>query len=143
MLSSLGRPISLGPIHIRPTPLSLFLIILVLVFVIETAVMLLLMAFPQLERHPLLVVVLDAGSLVSALGPALWWLIIRPIRELASERGRLLRSQVSIQEQERSRLSRELHDELGQIQTAILLTAKAAAFKAGTPKTLTSRTSRP
>lgn len=88
--------------------------------------MLVLPKFPLLERSPLLMVLLDAGLLVATLCPALWLLMIRPIRRLALERGQLLRQQLSIQEAERAHLARELHDELGQVQTAILLTARAA-----------------
>lgn len=127
MRSPLGKTLKLGPLHLTPTPLSLFLLILVLVFVIEAVVMILLLAFPKLSSRPVFLVALDATLLVSALGPALWLLFVRPIRQLAIERGQLLRSHISIQEAERSRLSQELHDELGQIQTAILLTSKAGA----------------
>lgn len=88
--------------------------------------MLFLPHFPLLQRSPLLMVVVDSGLLVVTLCPVLWMLVIRPLRVSAVERGELLRQQFAVQEVERSRLARELHDELGQIQTAILLTARAS-----------------
>lgn len=88
--------------------------------------MLFLPHFPLLQQSPLLMVLVDSGLLVVTLCPVLWILVIRPIRISAQERGELLRKQFAVQEVERSRLARELHDELGQIQTAILLTARAS-----------------
>jgi len=113
-------------LRIPSTPLGLFALVLVLIFLVESTLMLILPKFPLLQRFPMLMVVLDAGLLVATLCPALWLLMIRPIRHLAQERGQLLRQQLSIQESERAHLARELHDELGQVQTAILLTTRAA-----------------
>lgn len=88
--------------------------------------MLILPLFSALTNRRVILLLIDAGLLVAMLCPVLWLLVVRPVQRLAHERGELLREQTSVQERERTRLARELHDELGQIQTAILLTAKAA-----------------
>lgn len=105
----------------------MFLLMMAMIFVVEAGVMLVLPLFATLTSHPVVLLLIDAGLLVAVLCPGLWLLIVRPVRGLAHERGELLREQTSIAERERTRLARELHDELGQVQTAILLTAKAAA----------------
>ena len=125
--SLLGNPIKIGPARISRTPLSVFLLVLILVYMIEAAVMVLLMAFPGLKSTPAALVIIDSSLLVCALAPALWFVVVRPLRKMATARGQLLRSQTMIQEAERARVSQELHDEMGQVQTAILLTAKAGS----------------
>lgn len=62
---------------------------------------------------------LDSVTLTLVLAPALWLLLVRPLQRLSALRGQLLRQLSDSQEQERSRLARDLHDELGQHLTAI------------------------
>ncbi len=127
MPDSHRKPVRLGAGLMSDSPWGLFGMVLLLIFAVEAGLMLLLPHIHWLDDRPTMTVLLDAGLLVATLCPAMWLLVVRPVRELARERGRLLREQISVQESERARLAQELHDELGQIQTAILLTARAAA----------------
>lgn len=76
------------------------------------------------DSHPWLVAVLDAVLLTCAMSPALWFAVVRPLRRLFELRGRLLAGVFASQEQERARLARDLHDELGQHLTAILVSLR-------------------
>lgn len=103
------------------SPLRVFVLVLVVVFVIEALIMLLLRLLPQAPRDGLLLSLFDSVLLVAALVPLLWWLLLRPMRALVHERGELLARTLTVQEEVRTRIARDLHDELGQCQTAVLL----------------------
>ncbi len=119
------------------SPIKVFLLILGVVFTVEAIIMVLLSsgissaaAPPPAEStsglgavlsNGVLLSLFDAMTLVAVLCPVLWILIVRPLRALGAERGELLVRSMNIQEEERARLARDLHDELGQVQTAILL----------------------
>lgn len=105
----------------RIRPLLLFAIILVLLFLIEVLVMLVL---PQLQldhQNSLAVALLDACVLTVVLAPLLWFLIIRPLQRLAAARRQLLALALSVQESERGRIARDLHDSLGQALTSLTI----------------------
>jgi signal transduction histidine kinase len=55
------------------------------------------------------------------MAPVLWLLVVKPLRRLLESRGQLLHSLFESQEQERSRIARDLHDEIGQQLTALLV----------------------
>lgn len=109
----------------EPSPLFMFVAIMAMIFIVEAAVMLALPLVTNSGTHPVVGLLVDACLLVAILCPGVWMLVVRPVRRLAQERGELLRELTASVEGERTRLAHELHDELGQIQTAILLTAKA------------------
>lgn len=109
------------------SPLRVFGLVLAIVFAVEYAIMALLVAASPVPRPSAALSLLDSVVLVAALCPALWLLVVRPLRRLVSERGALLARALAIQEEERARLARDLHDELGQAQTAVLLGLRSVA----------------
>lgn len=107
------------------TPVRVVLIVLVVAFAIESVIMLVLPACSRFARGDASVSFIDSAILVSLLTPVLWLLVVRPLRRSVAERGQLLSRTIEVQDHERTHLARELHDELGQTQTAILLGLKA------------------
>lgn len=109
------------------SPLWTLLVVLLLVFGFELGIMLLLAKLEPFPGGDFARAVIDAVGLTVVLSPALWLLIVRPLRSLSEQRGRLLSRVYEVQEDERVRLSRDLHDELGQHLTAVLLGLRAVA----------------
>ncbi|MCX5689398.1 MAG: sensor histidine kinase [Planctomycetota bacterium] len=107
------------------SPIRVLLLILAIVFTVESTIMAVLAAVAPNSPDTLWLSLFDSAVLVAALCPALWILVVRPLRSLVAERGELLARTLTIQEEERSRLARDLHDELGQCQTAVLLGLRA------------------
>lgn len=106
-------------------PVRILAMLLIVAFAVESLIMLVLFENSQLVRSGVIVTIIDSALLVLVMFPVLWFMLVRPLRTLVADRGRLLAQTLEIQEQERARLARELHDELGQMQTAILLGLKA------------------
>lgn len=97
------------------------LVMLAIIFVAETAIM---TAFALVVReHPnrWLEVIVDSTVLTLTVAPPIYWLIVRPLRVLADERSRLLAHVFEIQDAERQRIARDLHDEIGQSFTSLLV----------------------
>lgn len=114
------------PVNI--SPFRVLFLILIVVFAAELSIMVVLAAAVAPEsRSSLVEAVIDALVLVATLTPALWFLVVRPLRVLVNERGALLTRAMTIQEAERARIARDLHDELGQTQTSILLGVRSIA----------------
>lgn len=107
------------------SPVRVFLLVLVVVFLVECLIMMGLLAAEPFSRSALMPGLLDAAVLVCTLCPVVWMLVVRPLRALVADRGRLLARTLRLQEEERARLARDLHDELGQVQTAVLLGLRA------------------
>lgn len=107
--------------HTLFSPVRVFLLVLGIVFATEFAIMLIFPNLPANLRTETLGAVVDSSILVTVLCPALWLLIVRPLRQLVAERGELLSRSLTIQERERSRIAGDLHDDVGQAQTAVLL----------------------
>lgn len=106
-------------------PIRVFAIVLAVAFGVELAIMVFVGELEAPLRTRRLLSVVDALLLVIVLCPVLWFLVVRPLRATLAERGELLARTIGIQEDERARLARDLHDELGQCQTAILLAARS------------------
>jgi signal transduction histidine kinase len=102
-------------------PLRLFLIILGVLFTIEAIVMFVLPFIIPPESTVTLGAVIDACLLTVVLAPMLWFLIVRPLQNLAATRQRLLAQALSAQEKERRRIARDLHDSLGQAITSLMV----------------------
>ncbi len=102
-------------------PPRVFLFVLLLVFGVECAIMLALWTAPAWTRGRWVSALIDSVTLTVVLAPAIWLALIRPLQRLSASRGQLLRQLFEAQEQERSRLARDLHDELGQHLTAIMI----------------------
>lgn len=117
MLARLRRP--------SAQPFRVFAVVLAIVSFLECLIMLAFGALFRGERHPIAEAFLDTMLLTTMLAPALWFLIVRPIQKLSSSRGQLLVRLFEAQEQERGRIARDLHDELGQQLTAMLVTLQA------------------
>lgn len=106
-------------------PVRVLAVLLIVTFAVEALIMVVLVENSRFVRRGVLASLVDATLLVLVLFPVLWFMLVRPLRTLVADRGRLLAQTLDIQEQERARLARELHDDLGQMQTAILLGLKA------------------
>lgn len=112
----------------RPEPVSpirVFVIVLAVVFAVELSIMFVVDTLDDAGVPRVLVSLLDALVLVVVLWPVLWLFVVRPLRATIAERRAFLSRTLTIQEEERSSLARDLHDELGQTQTAVLLGARS------------------
>lgn len=101
------------------SPLRVFLLVLAVAFAIEGLVMLVLPLIGPWPRPAIGETLTDAFLLSAGMAPAVWFLVVRPLREMHRSRGELLRLVFEAQETERRRLGRDLHDELGQSLTAL------------------------
>lgn len=117
-------------------PGRVFVVILLLVFSVEGMIMFALPALPTAWHGSVLEGLLDAATLTAITAPAVWLLLVLPLRRSLEARGHLLRRLFDSHEQERSRLARELHDGLGQNLTALLVGLRRVA---GAPDLETAR----
>ena len=65
------------------------------------------------------VAIVDALLLTLILVPCLWWIIIRPLNQVAHDRQQLLEWALAGQERQAGQLSRDLHDGVGQFAVAM------------------------
>jgi signal transduction histidine kinase len=103
------------------SPTRVFALVLVVVFAVEGAIMLILPRLPHDWHGTVADSLLDASLLAIVTAPALWLLVVSPLRVLFDARGRLLRRLFDSQEQERAHIARDLHDGLGQDLTALMV----------------------
>ena len=105
----------------RAAAVRLLVFFLAATFIVEVAVMRLLPRIVPAHASPALVGAVDAGILTLILGPITWWVFLVPLQRTHDARGLLISRILSAQEDERTRISRDLHDGLGQSLTSILL----------------------
>lgn len=102
-------------------PLRAALVVLAVVFVSEGLVMLLIQHLPSVLLEMPLASLFDAAVVSLAAALALWWTVVRPSRRMFQARGRLLQNLFRLQEDERARIARDLHDQVGQSLTAVMI----------------------
>ena len=110
--------------HSFADPIRVFVLVMLLAFIVEGAIMFGLPLLPEWAQGPLALDIIDASLLTLAMAPTVWWLVVLPMRRLLEARGQLLHQLFQAQEQERARIARDLHDEIGQHLTALLVGLK-------------------
>ena len=100
-------------------PRRMFAMLLISIFSVEAAVMLILPWLMPQKSSASFTALIDAFLLTGLLAPLIWRLVILPLQQLAEMRHQLLALTLSAQEDERCRIARDLHDELGQSLTSL------------------------
>jgi signal transduction histidine kinase len=109
----------LRPRAVAQSPVRLLALLLVITFAVEAAIMVFTPAFFVIPGPPIMWALIDAAVLTIFMAPAIWLFVVRPLRYLLESREQLIHSLFQAQDQERSRIARDLHDEIGQQLTAI------------------------
>jgi len=97
------------------------LVMLAAVFVVEAAIMAVFAVTAPEGQNRWLEVVIDSTVLTLTVAPLVYWLIVRPLGAVIEDRSRLLARMFEIQDAERQQIARDLHDEIGQSFTALLV----------------------
>jgi signal transduction histidine kinase len=100
---------------------------LAVIFVNETLIMLMLPRVMPADVSWLAESLLDAWLLTLTVAPIFWMLLVRPLRLLAEFRTEMLAQTIAAQENERRRIARDLHDEVGQSLTSLLIGLRTVA----------------
>lgn len=108
-------------------PRGVFGVVLSVVFVAEAAIMISLPRFLPRNVDWITESLLDAFLLTLAVAPVFWMLLVRPLGKLLEFRTKILVHTMSAQEQERRRIARDLHDEVGQTVTSLLIGLRTVA----------------
>ncbi|MCE7973847.1 MAG: sensor histidine kinase [Leptolyngbya sp. PLA1] len=103
------------------SPWRVFWVSLLVAFGVEGAIMLVLRRVSPFPPGSVGESVADAVILSCIFGPVLWVVAVRPLRDVSRERGELLSRLIAARDEERARLARDMHDQLGQDLTALAL----------------------
>lgn len=106
-------------------PLGTFAIFVVFAFLVEWLVMAFLPFIVDPFQHTALASVVDSGILVLVLGPLVWVLFVGPLRRLIDLRTRVLNQVIEAQEDTLGRVSRDLHDGVGQSLAGLMMGLRA------------------
>lgn len=107
-------------------PVAVWSILLAFVFATEYAVMLVLPMVLAQGSSRLVEAVVDAVVLTLVLAPVLWWLIVRPLREVIRLRTQFLADLFTQIESDRRQTAIELHDGVGQALTLLISGLRSA-----------------
>lgn len=113
-------------------PGRFFVVFLATMFVLELGIMTVLPRLVPEGAPPLVAAVIDGAVLTAVLAPLVWFGFVRPVQRLHESRGLLLDQFLSAQEDERRRITADLHDGLGQNLTTMLLRLSVLADSATT-----------
>jgi len=97
------------------------LVMLGVIFAVEAAIMAVFALAAGEGQNRWAEVIVDSTVLTLTVAPLLYWLIVRPLRVVADERSRLLARVFEIQDAERQQIARDLHDEIGQSFTSLIV----------------------
>ncbi len=106
-------------------PIRFSIAILVVIFVAEFTIMLVLPYVLGDSWTHWKEAAVDSTLLTMILIPFLWFAIIRPLKQLANMRADLLEQFATLQDEERRRIAFDLHDEVGQSLTSVMMGLRA------------------
>ena len=106
-------------------PLGVFAIFVAITFLVEWLVMAFLPLIIDTEQQMALASVVDSGILVMVLGPLAWQMFMVPLRRMIDLRTRLLNKLIESQEETLGRVSRDLHDGVGQSLAGLMMGLRA------------------
>jgi len=107
------------PIRWIIKPWRMAVVILALIFVLEAALMFVLPAIFGDRLGKSGMAAADAFVLTVMLAPCIWGLLVRPLKRIAETRKQLLDWAMSTEERKAGEMSRDLHDNLGQLVTSM------------------------
>lgn len=106
-------------------PIRVSFAILLVVFVAEFSIMFGLPYVLADSRTSWVEAIVDSSVLTMILIPFTWFVIIRPLQEVANIRASLLEKFAALQDEERRRIAFDLHDEVGQSLTSVMMGLRA------------------